>query len=281
MTIRWIESLVLCLLLIAFGANAAAQQIETSEGDRLDLSEDREPLDHPVRSSSDAEELRNAASEIVRRTNEFRAKHNLSELQTNSRLRATADDFARYMARTNRYGHQADDQRPAERVKNHDYEYCQVAENIGYYYNSQGVSATELAEQFMTGWIESEGHRENLLQESVSEIGVAVAQDEKTNYYFAVQLFALPRSAAVEFKVSNRSGEEVEYTVTRDARQRSFTLPPRAVMTHLRCLPPEVRLQGEDSQPSRPGAGAHLVITRQGGQLSLKMRDDEAAGAAP
>ena len=40
----------------------------------------------------------------------------------------------------------------------------------------------------------------------VTETGVAVARSEKTGYYYGVQMFGRPKSAAVVFKVENRAG---------------------------------------------------------------------------
>jgi hypothetical protein len=59
-------------------------------------------------------------------------KKGLDHLQRNEQLEATAQDFADYMARTDRYGHSADGRQARERTKAHDYSFCLIAENIAY-----------------------------------------------------------------------------------------------------------------------------------------------------
>ena len=61
-----------------------------------------------------------------------------------------------------------------------------------------------------------------------------------------MQLFARPQSDAIQFEVTNRSDEIIQYTVgaatgndDRSDRQ-TFELPPGATMFHARCLPPHI-----------------------------------------
>src|SRR5687767_5135617 len=55
-----------------------------------------------------------AVEEIAKETNKFREEHDRGKLRTNKKLAKTAQEFAEYMARTDRYGHQADGREPAE-----------------------------------------------------------------------------------------------------------------------------------------------------------------------
>ena len=86
----------------------------------------------------------------------------------------TAQAFADYMARTDRYGHTADGNQPSDRAKARGYDYCIVLENIAYAFNSEGFTGEKLAGQFVTGWQNSPGHRRNMLDPDVTETGVAV-----------------------------------------------------------------------------------------------------------
>jgi uncharacterized protein YkwD len=88
---------------------------------------------------------------IIEKTNAFRREQKLAAVEVNPRLAAAAEDFARYMARTNRFGHTADGSRPADRAAKHGYAYCIIAENIAYQYRSQGFTAAELAEALFQG----------------------------------------------------------------------------------------------------------------------------------
>jgi uncharacterized protein YkwD len=192
-------------------------------------------------SPADGPELGQAEQAIIRKTNELRQHQGLSRLKTDDRLQKAAAYFAAYMARTNKYGHGADGNRASERVSLFGYEYCLVAENIAFQLKSAGFATDELSRRFFNGWKESSEHLDNMLQPHVTETGVAIGHSSQSDRYFAVQLFARPRSAAIEFQVANQANEPIRYTVRvagSDENQgngRSFDLPPRATMFHTRC----------------------------------------------
>src|SRR5690606_11853733 len=124
--------------------------------------------------------LKQVEKMAVEQTNSFRKEHDLSPLETDDLLQKTAGEFAAYMARTDRYGHQADDRSPAERAKRNEYACCLIAENIAYAFATEGFQTKELASNTVEGWIDSPPHRQNMLREHVTEIGVAVAQSDQT-----------------------------------------------------------------------------------------------------
>jgi hypothetical protein len=176
------------------------------------------------------------------------------------------------MATTDRYGHDADGRRPSERVQRFGYDYCLVAENIGYQYNSTGFTTEELAPRFVEGWKNSLPHRQNMLDPDVHEIGVAVARSENTGYWYGVQILGRPKSAAIEFQIENRSDAAVEYTVD----GRTFPLPPRYARTHLRCRPAKVAF-GFREQSVEPVNGSHYTIIESAGQLELRTQDNRSS----
>src|SRR5688572_11680171 len=115
-------------------------------------------------------------------------------LAANARLAAAARDFARYMAETGRFAHDANGSQPWERAQRHGYAYCMVSENIGYQFRSRGfASEAVLAQAFLEGWKASAGHRKNLRDREPVEIGVAIVGDERTKRYYAVQVFGRPQ----------------------------------------------------------------------------------------
>jgi uncharacterized protein YkwD len=136
--------------------------------------------------------LRDVESRIVQATNDFRRDEGRSRLMVNARLAAAAREFAQFMAKTGKYSHEADGQRPRERVQAHGYRYCMVAENISYQYSSLGFETEDLAARLLEGWKRSPGHRANMLDGVAVHTAVAVARSPKTGYYYAVQLFAAP-----------------------------------------------------------------------------------------
>ena len=127
---------------------------QTSEADEV------QQLHAPkVTPASDAKKpnISEAVKIVVQQTNDFRKKEGKTPVKINEKLSTTAQYFADYMARTDRYGHKADEQGPADRAKKHGYDYCIILENIAYRYDSRGFSTQELGDGFFTGWKESPG----------------------------------------------------------------------------------------------------------------------------
>jgi uncharacterized protein YkwD len=201
---------------------------------------------------------------IFEQTNQFRASKGRRELRVNASLSRSAQEFAEYLARTDRFSHTADGRQPSQRVTAAGYDYCLVAENIAYEYNSAGFRTQELAHDFMEGWKHSPEHRRNLLDPDLYDIGVGVAQSKQTGRYYAVQDFGRPKSKAITFRVSNNTDSIIHYTVG----QRTFTLRPRYTMTHERCRPGKITfdLPGENGEGEvyRVRNGAHYTVRGNG-----------------
>jgi len=252
-------------LLLAFlagtAAPAAGQEAEGKDHEVIQVT----PPDVP--DTGPRPDLEAVAKAIVERTNAFRAEQKRSPVTTNEKLTKTAQEFASFMAKSDKYGHTADHRRPAERAKAHEYDYCVVLENIAYAFDSRGFSADKLTTEFVTGWENSPGHRRNMLDPDATETGVAVARSEKTGHYYAVQMFGRPKSAAIEFRVENRTGEAVTYTLG----DREFSLKPRYTRTHTLCRPTKLTFAAIKDAPAKtPNSGDHYVITGDEGNLRLK-----------
>jgi hypothetical protein len=172
-----------------------------------------------------------------------------------------------YMARTDTYGHAAHGNRPSERAKQHGYEYCIVSENIAYQYRPIG-STEALATAFFQGWKHSPDHRKNLLDPAVTEIGVAMAQNEETGFYYAVQMFGRPHSNSIEFSIENQSGTTVRYRID----THTFSLPPRYIRTHRQCRPSPLILQwrGRSKTLQAQQGRQYIVMRDKSGQLKIK-----------
>lgn len=264
---------VMLLAVLSPCPTLSAQHSEHVDGEEIRVAEDDQPSreDHPATASDESDELRSAAEGIVEKTNAFRESHDLPPVQPNPQLTETAVYFAKFMARTGKYGHAADDKRPSQRAAEHGYEYCIVAENIAF--RSTGSGGSALAGHFVDGWIESKGHRENMLKEYVTQTGVAVARDDKSGYLFAVQMFGRPKAAAIEFTITNKTADEVEYQVITDGEKQSLTLPPRSIVTHTRCRPPSIKLTESDSVPLQVAGKEKLLVRRDGQQHVLVEQD--------
>ena len=143
---------------------------------------------------------------IVEMTNAFRQEGRLGQVKPNAVLTAAARAFADYLAKSGKFAHEADGRKPAERAEAQGYRYCLVAENLAMNLDSRGFETKALARQAVDGWKNSPGHRANLLQPIVTEIGVAVVRaPDRDPKFISVQLFGRPASLKVEFRIENKA----------------------------------------------------------------------------
>ncbi len=254
----WVAFLALALL----GAPGAWGQT----GEHHDI-EVIEPPPRPL--PKQKADLEKVAKGIVERTNAFRKEQERSPVTVSPKLTAAARYFAGYMAANDRFGHTADGNRPGDRAKKHGYDYCIVLENIAYEYDPQDFETNDLAARFVKAWEESPGHRRNMLDPDVTQTGVAVARSQKSGYYYAVQMFGRPHSQAITFRIANRAGAEVQYTIA----GRKFRLGERYIRTHMLCRPAavQVRLPGEKAAKTlRPANGDRFTVTRDGDRVVVR-----------
>ncbi len=128
---------------------------------------------------------------ILSETNRHRAAFDLDPLRPNATLdqaaqKKVADMFARQY-----FAHEAPDGTgPADLVTGVHYEYIRVGENLAL---GNFTSDADLVQ----AWMDSLGHRANILHKGFSEIGLAVDEGifEGTKVWLAVQTFAAPLSS--------------------------------------------------------------------------------------
>jgi len=255
--------LLSCAVLVSNRAHA--QQAQPEEGEQIDEVEQiKVPAD--LRADAVRPDLSRVAEQIFNLTNQFRIQNKLPELAVNEQLAETAQAFANHMAKTDRYGHAADGRRPPERAKAQGYEFCIVSENIAYQYRSTGFKTEELAARLVEGWKNSPEHRKNMLDPDVTQFGVALARSEKTDHYYAVQMFGRPQSQGIDFAIVNQSEEALNYQLAGE----KFELPPRYTRRHQLCRPAQLTLQPVDPQnggksappkPIEPVNGTRYLIT--------------------
>jgi uncharacterized protein YkwD len=121
--------------------------------------------------------------EMITLTNLERKTAGLKPLTPNSKLMAAARTHAANMAQLEMLEHTLNCKTPADRAKDAGYTYGWLGENIAW--NQQ--SPKEVVES----WMNSEGHKANILKEEATEIGVAVAKNTKGEPYW-VQVFGKP-----------------------------------------------------------------------------------------
>ena len=148
--------------------------------------------------------------EVVRYTNEFRSAHGLPPLTINSALNAAAQARALDMKTHRYFAHQNPDtgEGPGEAIEAVGYVARASAENI-----AKGNWRSDQA--LVQGWIDSPGHRANLLNREVREIGVGLLRDggitagRPLARLYAVQLFGKPLSDCGELP-SDRDRAAIE-----------------------------------------------------------------------
>jgi uncharacterized protein YkwD len=203
---------------------------------------------------------------VVRGVNALRETERSAPLAIDRRLMMAAEDFAGYMARTDRYGHQVDGRRPAERAGKRGYDYCIVSENIAYQFSSAGFTSEELAARLVRSWRSFRGHQRNLLDPDVTDTGVAIVRSDQTGHHYAVQLGRPSRSRPLPH----------QQRIGRDGRirnRRRLSLPPRFARSHEQCRGVELVIAWPDRMERtrlRPANGDRYSITRTDSQLVLR-----------
>ncbi|QSJ14759.1 CAP domain-containing protein [Nostoc sp. UHCC 0702] len=115
--------------------------------------------------------------------NQVRQKNGLQSLQNNEKLAQVARNYSRQMAQKNFFSHTgADGSTLKDRVQAGGISYWMVGENL---FKSQNVPQPVPAA--VKGWMESPGHRENILRPVFRETGVGVWRVGNT--YYITQLF--------------------------------------------------------------------------------------------
>jgi len=123
--------------------------------------------------------------EVVERTNAERARHGLAPLTTDARLAAAAQAHSADMVRRGFFAHENPDGKQVwDRAVAAGYAYRKVAENI--------AAGQRTAEQVVRGWMESPGHRANILDRDLTQIGVGRAEGGSYDVYWT-QVFGTPR----------------------------------------------------------------------------------------
>ncbi len=173
-------------------------------------------------------------TQIIAMTNTFRAENKLGSVKANAALTAVARAYATYIAKNGKLSHTADGRQASERISSGGYDWCEIGENLASFLDSRGFTSLDLAKSSVEGWINSPGHRKNLVAEHVTEIGVGVAQAAGDKPKFiAVQLFARPKSLEYEFQISNTSNVAVSYSFGGETQ----TIEPHYANTHTSCIP--------------------------------------------
>lgn len=133
--------------------------------------------------------------EVLRLTNKERTDRRLSSLTENSTLKAVAQKKLLDLFTKQYFAHESPDGKQAsDLAKEAGYDFLMVGENLA-------VGTFDTPEELVRAWMESKGHRENILNKNYQEIGIAVgagrffpAPFNGRKVWIAVQTFGTPKS---------------------------------------------------------------------------------------
>lgn len=129
----------------------------------------------------DSSELADLVQQVHQKINQYRQSLDLDPLSLNDQISQQAEAHSQDMAQQKvKFGHRGF----ASRIKAlaNDISYRSAAENVAY---NQGYG--DPAEQAVTGWLKSKGHRKNIVG-NYNLTGIGVAKNQQGEYYFT-QIF--------------------------------------------------------------------------------------------
>ncbi len=148
---------------------------------------------------------------VIKYTNKNRADNGLAPLAENATLNKIAEERAKDMFAKQYFAHVAPDGGKAETLaKTFGYEYIIIGENIA-------MGNFDGDEDLVTSWMNSPGHRENILKSKYTEIGVSeiFGVYEGNKLWMAVQIFGTPQSACPAVDASLKTQIETNNSAIR------------------------------------------------------------------
>lgn len=199
---------------------------------------------------------------ILELTNAFRKENALAPLKAEGKLTAAARAYAKYLASTGKFAHEADGLKPAQRAEAAGYKFCFIAENLAMDANARGFSTQALADEAMSGWKKSPMHRANLLRTGITDIGIGVAKAaDHPGKYIAVQMFGLPESQRLAFSIENTTGSAIEYRLS----GKPHSLSQGKTITYRSCGSMPLTFPSATQVEYQPVNGEKFVVRAQGG----------------
>ncbi|NIK11621.1 CAP domain-containing protein [Alkalibacillus almallahensis] len=121
-------------------------------------------------------EIQELEEEVHKLVNEKRAEHDLNRLEFSEEASVVAREKSRDMAVNNYFAHESPTYgSPFDMMDEFGLTYRQAGENL--------AKGQRTAEEVMEGWMNSEGHRENILHEDFTHIGVGYVKDGGQTYW--------------------------------------------------------------------------------------------------
>lgn len=132
-------------------------------------------------------------AEIFTLVNQERAKAGLTPFSHETAMRNVARLHSIDMAAKNYFAHNSPDGKtPADRLKAASIGFSAWAENIRWVSAPRTGVANDIMYEAGTGWMNSPGHRANILNPNLTQLGVGVYLNPGRTRYYATQLFIRP-----------------------------------------------------------------------------------------
>jgi len=159
-------------------------------GDLIKEAEKEISTPSPLRAEEEAPEAFLTQTGVIEWTNLQREKYGLPSLKESAKLNLGAELKVQDMFQNQYFGHESPSgEGVADLAENFTYKFLAIGENLalGNFQNDKAL---------VDGWMNSPGHRANILSSSYQEIGVAVGEGifEGKTIWLAVQNFGLPLS---------------------------------------------------------------------------------------
>lgn len=161
-------------LLLALGCGGTARTLPTRP---------EAPIRVPLRLDDAPPPPDDLAADLLERHNRIRIDRDLPPLSYSPKLTQAAREQVSGMIAMGKIRHKGTDgSKPSDRVERAGYRFVTVGENV--------ASGQETAEEVMEGWMNSPGHKRNILGE-FRELGASKAEDDEGLAYWCV-VFASP-----------------------------------------------------------------------------------------
>ncbi|MFC4075654.1 CAP domain-containing protein [Salinithrix halophila] len=160
-----------------------AVQQPTDNRDKANSSGNQTPSTTPSTGSNQPSSMKAIEREVVQLVNQERAKNRLKPLRADGKLSSVARDKSKDMIANNYFSHDSPTYgSPFDMMKRYGIRYSTAAENIA------GGQST--AKKVMEGWMNSEGHRANILNPDLTTIGVGYARGGSYGHYWTQMFIA-------------------------------------------------------------------------------------------
>ena len=182
------SAFLICLSLMSFGGISTMPAIAADSYPTSATRQVQVQVQVPLQTISQAIKSRTSfEGELLRLTNLERQKVGLAPLKLSLSLTRAAQLHSTDMARNSYFSHTGQNgSSMADRAKATGYKYSYLGENI--------AAGRSTAEGTIRQWMNSSGHRANILNRSFTEIGFGYANDQNSNYkHYWVQVFGTPR----------------------------------------------------------------------------------------